>query len=160
MLNFPSTHKDNIPKSRVSARASDFIRLTLENLLVMTCDWASYSPSKDVFLFATSRRLVSFLRECERCEESEATQFCSGFFKSPAILLLVISTNSRQNRGSVDSSNLALGPQSYKDLRYTAILSHMTYSANRSLSSCSELPLPRLATNSVEHGGFPRLAMW
>ena len=36
----------------------------------------------------------------------------------------------------------------------------LTYSAKRSLNSCSELPFPRLATKSVEHGGFPRLAMW
>ena len=49
--------------------------------------------------------------------------------------------------------------QGHKYLRYTTIDNHLTYSANRSLSSCSELPLPRLATKSVEHGGLLRLAM-
>ena len=44
---------------------------------------------------------------------------------------------------------------------YTIMHNHMTYSAKRSLSSCSELPLPRLATKSVEHGGLPwRFAIW
>lgn len=47
-----------------------------------------------------------------------------------------------------------------QDLRYTTLDNHVTYSANSSLSSCSELPFPRLATNSVVHGGFPKLAMW